>query len=342
MENQPFEEEQQFQQAEAMPPTSQAETPATFRAHLPLYMQRAFDHLPEPLQRMAIFQQVTTNPEMMAVQYEAIVMMSTTYGPGLGQSPGATGPKSGPHPAEIAGRLKDLGQPAKYQGNQKSNAANHWLYDVDDYFMRRQMVSGRSDDDAYKLAFAAGLLTGDAQVKWRTTNQQVDAGLGERITTWADFKAWIRTKFEPKTAESDRLREYTHKQQGNDSLSTYHAALLELSRNLSESPSERGYILQLVSGLNSTLRAEWFRQQGRPEANAEEAVNLLLELERSTQEASGYGRPIRHIKAGRAPASPDAMDLSAMQDTRTCFKCGKPGHLKRNCKVKGKGQGQQA
>lgn len=269
-------------------------------------------------------------------------VIEAQFDPGLAQNPRATEPRVGPHPAEIAGRLKDLGQPAKYQGSQKGNAANHWLYDVDDYFMRRQMVSGRSDDEAYKLAFASGLLTGDAHVKWRTANQQVDAGLGERIATWGGFKAWIRTKFEPKTAESDRLREYTHKQQGNDSLSTYHAALLELSRNLLESPSERGYVLQLVSGLSPTLRAEWFRQQGRPETNVEEAVNLLLELERSTQEASGYGRPVRYTKTGRTAPLPDAMDLSVMQDTRTCYKCGKSGHLKRNCKEKGKGQGQQA
>lgn len=340
MENQHYQgTEQQLPQAEAPPTASPIVTPEVFRAHLPPNMQRAFDRLPGPLQGMAIFQQVTNNPEMMAVQYEAIVTMSTSFDPGLTQNP-----KVGPHPAEIAGRLKDLGQPDKYQGSQKGNAANHWLYDVDDYFMRRRMVSGRSDDEAYKLAFASGLLTGDAHVKWRTANQQVDAGLGERIMTWEGFKAWIRTKFEPKTAESDRLREYTHKQQGNDSLSTYHAALLELSRNLLESPSERGYILQLVSGLNPTLRAEWFRQQGRPETNVEDAINLLLELERSAQEATGYGRSTRYTRSGRAAPSPDAMDLSAMQEKRTCHKCGKKGHLKWDCLSKksteGKGQGQ--
>ncbi|CAG8881606.1 unnamed protein product, partial [Penicillium egyptiacum] len=133
-------------------------TPDEFREHLPPGMRRAFDRFPDFLKKNEVFSRAPLNDEERVIQLEHVFNISLGLRDVLAQTEQAPGQ----YRSEVAGKLRDLAQPEKYQGSQQGNAANNWLHDCQEYFEKRRLLSGHPEGDAYKIVLASGLLVGDA------------------------------------------------------------------------------------------------------------------------------------------------------------------------------------
>jgi hypothetical protein len=334
----PFPMSQGEQEPHLPPPGLQDEqqAPRTFRDTLDDTEQMAFDRLPPAMRSLELFNAAPQNEADRRMLHS--VLMATA----LASNP-IVPPRAEPASQGIGNKLKALPEPEKYQGNQQGNAARHWLRDCERYFETRRDISGLEEPETYKVIVGRTHLTGAAQVAWRGQEAAVESGHAQRITTWAAFRAWILDNFEAKTAEADRYRAYIGRLQKSDSFTEYFRKLQEASLNLARPADEYNFILQLVSGLNHELRAEWYKQHDPPSKIAE-VYNRLIELERSIKEAA-YTKPNRFQTGGRALANRaaqdvDAMDLSLMNDRKplVCYHCNRVGHMKRDCRSLKKGE----
>jgi hypothetical protein len=310
-----------------------------FRHSLNQVEQMAFDRLPVAMQNMQLFAMIPTDDMHRATQHEALMTMALGAPPPNGAQRVHTG---------VGSKLKDVPKPEMYRGSQQGNAARHWLRDCERYFETRAELAGEEEEEGYKVIIGRTHLAETALIAWRGLEVAVESGHMQRITTWDGFRAWILENFEAKTAEADRYRAYITRLQKSDNFSEYFRKLQEASLNLQRPADSYSFILQLVSGLNHELRAEWYKLQDPP-TEVTEVHNRLLELERGCKEAANT-RGNRFFNRGRGqqasqPRNDDAMDLSAMDSsTRSfkCYNCGKPGHLKRDCRLlkEGKAEGQ--
>jgi len=95
-----------------------------------------------------------------------------------------------------------------------------------------------------------------------------------------------------------------------------------------------------MKGLNDgPVRTHLFREYPN---TLDEAINLAMQEEFSIKQAKFQGFAVKQQRnVSPSTNGPEPMDLSYIstpgnerpRNTRKCFRCGKPGHFARNCKV---------
>lgn len=218
-----------------------------------------------------------------------------------------------------------------------------WLYTVEKYFTALHI-----NDDASRLEYVVTLLQGPAANWWRMLEDQCNRGGPELPSTWEQFKEATISQFQPLAEErSARLKLERMSQTGS-----VHDYVDAFSNTVLLIPSmDEGTRLQFFErGLKPGVK-KWVRQQ-RPttlleamsyaeEYDASDFQDRALNraLERRFQPPS---KPTRHdgptpMELGHATTGtrrPRA-NITQSEPTRkviTCWKCGKPGHRKFECR----------
>lgn len=217
--------------------------------------------------------------------------------------------------------FQSLGPPT-YAGNSDFVEAEDWL--------RRVTKCMDAIDVPVKLrvTFAAFMLTGEADRWWEFTQRGREVG----SMTWEDFERRFQRMYFPNNVQcSNKRTEFYNLTQGDMTVAQYVAKFIQLSRYAHIPQTEDLKIEMFIRGLNPFIKLRM------PMASefiiCEDAVNLALlaesfeedwkrREETSDCEASGSGGKVTGSKSS---------SRSNRYRPFHCYKCGKAGHIQRNC-----------
>ncbi|KAF1334481.1 Pol protein, partial [Globisporangium splendens] len=156
-----------------------------------------------------------------------------------------------------------------------------------------------------------------------------------------DFKRELKRAFEPPQSEFRVRAEFLKLRQGRyDLRSCAQRARYLVSSIVNEPIDVSTQIVTLMAGLNDgPIRNQLFREYPK---TLDEAIERAMQEEFSIKQAkfNGFGpRPVRQHAVtydGPEPMDISYADATANRQPRNdgkCFRCGKPGHIARNCKV---------
>ncbi|KAG2192115.1 hypothetical protein INT47_012407, partial [Mucor saturninus] len=223
--------------------------------------------------------------------------------------------------------------PPHYDGTRQVAIIDNWYSAVERY------LTFNNFDETRWVEYAVSLLSHRAQLWWNRINRQ------GTLHSWEGFKAALNLEFKPQFSNRsprDRLFELKQTQSVRQCIHQFQDILLELSITNDEA------IDKLTRGLKDRARAHVLMQ---------DPIDLEAAYQCSTafESASEYGTGYHRIQEPAVPMhGPTPMDLSALQDqnrlllnlvqqrggfhntmqrseTRNCFYCDKPGHLKKDC-----------
>jgi Retrotransposon gag protein/Zinc knuckle len=218
-----------------------------------------------------------------------------------------------------------------------------WLYTVEKYFTALHI-----NDDASRLEYVVTLLQGPAANWWRMLEDQYNRGGPELPSTWEEFKEATISQFQPLAEErAARLKLERMSQTGSvhDYVDAFSSTVLLIPT------MDEGTRLQFFEhGLKPGVK-RWVRQQ-RP-TTLLEAMSYAEEYDASDFQDRALDRalqrrfqpsikPTRHdgatpMELGHATTrarKPQAHTTQSEQSRKviTCWKCGKPGHRKFECR----------
>jgi hypothetical protein len=218
-----------------------------------------------------------------------------------------------------------------------------WLYTVEKYFTALHV-----DDDASRMNYVVTLLQGSAANWWRMLEDSSNRGGPELPSSWEEFKEAVIAQFQPLAEErSARLKLERMSQIGSvhDYVDTFSNTVLLIPT------MDEGTRLQFFErGLKPGVK-KWVRQQ-RPttlleamsyaeEYDASDFQDRVLDraLQRRFQPST---KPAPHdgatpMELGHATTEEKKSRANATQNgpsrkVITCWKCGKPGHRKSECR----------
>jgi Retrotransposon gag protein/Zinc knuckle len=220
-----------------------------------------------------------------------------------------------------------------------------WLYTVEKYFNALHV-----NNDASRLEYVVTLLQGPAANWWRMLEDQTNRGGPELPSTWEEFKDAAITQFQPLAEErSARLKLERMSQTGSD-----HDYVKTFSDTVLLIPAmDEGTRLQFFEhGLKPGVK-KWVRQQ-RP-STLLEAMSYAEEYDASDFQDKALDRALQRqfqpstkptchdgatpMELGYASGQPRSRTKTAPSGQNglsrkvvTCWKCGKPGHRKFECR----------
>ncbi|KAF1314568.1 putative retroelement, partial [Globisporangium splendens] len=159
--------------------------------------------------------------------------------------------------------------------------------------------------------------------------------------SYEDFKAELKAAFEPPQSEFRARAEFLKLRQGRFDLHSYAQRARFLASSIADEPIDvPAQVVTFMAGLNDgPIRNQLFREYPK---TPDEAISRAMQEEFSIKQAKFQGFPSRPPRqANVAHDGPEPMDISYISTPRNerprndgkCFRCGKPGHFARNCKV---------
>jgi hypothetical protein len=211
----------------------------------------------------------------------------------------------------------------KFEGAD-GNRLTHWLMAV-----QRAAAAQLIDDEDQMVSFAISNLRGKAS-EWAYSTLLADA---DAFPSWQIFQEKIRAMYQPPNNEVLLQGRFFSARQGNRSLQQYVQEMRTLCAAMTQHPlAESVKVPAFMNGLrHGPSRQALFR---KVPSSMEEAIYIAIVEEQSFNAGSstpwrGSGdRPV-----SRGHGGPTPMELGSAEVV--CFNCGKRGHMKARCPVKG-------
>ncbi|KAF1315248.1 putative retroelement, partial [Globisporangium splendens] len=204
---------------------------------------------------------------------------------------------------------------------------------------RRLSVSRRRERTplTMQVLFAMSNLAGRAK-SWAYGKRLADLNC---FPSYDHFKAELKKAFEPPQSEFRARAEFLKLRQGRFDLHSYAQRARYLVSSIVGEPIDvPTQVVTFMTGLNDgPIRSQLFREYPK---TLDEAIERAMQEEFSMKQAEFHGvasRPMRQSNA--AHDGPEPMDISYIstpgnerpRNDGKCFRCGKPGHIARNCKA---------
>nr|XP_017224824.1 PREDICTED: uncharacterized protein LOC108201049 [Daucus carota subsp. sativus] len=231
--------------------------------------------------------------------------------------------------------------PPEFKGSADPIEARIWLKEIEKAFM---LVKVR---DEQKTEFASYYLKEEATYWW----ESVRAMEGTEDVTWDRFKELFLEKYFPQFLQDRMELQFLELKQGDMSVAEYEKKFAELARFVpTYVDTDRKRAKRFQQGLKAWIRGKLaILELDTYAAVVQKAMIAETESEMSQKEKEGKKRKPEHhegqFQQGRECQNPPARtpmirDQPARNQPNrtpaagiTCFRCGKPGHMVKDCKV---------
>ncbi|KAF1323244.1 Membrane protein, partial [Globisporangium splendens] len=218
-----------------------------------------------------------------------------------------------------------------YRGGE-NEPLSRWFVELDAATAARQLR-----DPSQQVLFAMSNLAGRVK-SWAYGKRLVDLNC---FPSYDHFKAELKKAFEPPQSEFRARAEFLKLRQGRFDLHSYVQRARYLVSSIVDEPIDvPTQVVTFMTGLNDgPIRNQLFREYPK---TLDEAIERAMQEEFSIKQAKFHGfasRPMRQSNV--VHDGPEPMDISYIstpgnerpRNDGKCFRCGKPGHIARNCKV---------
>ena len=238
------------------------------------------------------------------------------------------GPTQSPLLASNPSNLSTLVRPEKPPAYNGRSRPDTWLFLVQNYLRACNFAV----NSAQAVYFAASLFRDNAAVWWQYMDQAIAGGSVPPIDSWEAFHKALLVEFQPQDLQrSARDKLENLKQQGP--VVEYIRRVRELALQI-QTMSSADLLHKFVRGLKPAVRKE---VELKDPKSWDEAVRMAERTDAVLYSISKGNQQQGMSSTNRSNSGYQQMDVNANQmsdqgETRVCYYCKQPGHLKRNCK----------